>query len=68
MPTANADRLIKFYKRLGFAINAEDCERWLTEVGVEIIGPGHSLGRPATILYARDPDDNLLERMVYLEG
>ena len=126
MPTANAERLIAFYKRLGFTINdeaawrageasafsiqvgestkinvhpegytaslrgptavpgsadicfvwdgsAEDCERWLTDAGVEIIaGPGPRrgarVGRPAVSLYARDPDENLLEWMVYLEG
>ena len=126
MPTANAERLIAFYKRLGFTINdedawragdaaafsvqigdstkinvhpegytaslrgptavpgsadicfvwdgtAEDCARWLTAAGVEIIaGPGPRRGArqgaPAISLYARDPDDNLLEWMVYLEG
>ena len=39
--------------------------------GVEIIaGPGPRrgarIGRPAISLYARDPDENLLEWMVYL--
>ena len=126
MPTANAERLIAFYKSLGFTINdedawragdaaafsiqigdstkinvhpegytaslrgptalpgsadicfvwdgsAEDCARWLTAAGVEIIaGPGPRRGArqgaPAISLYARDPDDNLLEWMVYLEG
>ena len=125
MPTANAERLIAFYKRLGFTINdedawragdspafsiqigdstkinvhpegytaslrgptavpgsadicfvwdgsAEDCARWLTAAGVEIIaGPGPRRGarqgRKAISLYARDPDENLLEWMVYLE-
>ena len=52
---------------------AEDCERRLTEAGVEIVdGPGSRrgacLGRPAVSLYARYPDENLLEWMVYLEG
>ena len=126
MPTADAERLIAFYKRLGFTINDEDawragdaaafsiqigdltkinvhpegytaslrgptavpgsadicfvwdgtaeaCARWLTAAGVEIIaGPGTRRGArqgaPAVSLYARDPDDNLLEWMVYLEG
>ena len=126
MPTANAERLIAFYKRLGFTINdedawragdanafsiqigdltkinvhpegytaslrgptalpgsadicfvwdgsAEDCARWLTAAGVEIIaGPGPRRGArqgaTAVSLYARDPDENLLEWMVYLEG
>ena len=126
MPTANAERLIAFYKRLGFTINDEDawragdaaafsvqigdstkinvhpegytaslrgptalpgsadicfvwdgdaeaCARWLTAAGVEIIaGPGPRRGArqgaPAISLYARDPDENLLEWMVYLEG
>ncbi len=124
MPTANAERLLEFYKSLGFGINdedewrsgqtsifsiqvgdskinvhpegftaglrgptavpgctdicfvwdgtAEDCEAWLREAGVEIIsGPGPRRGalrnRNAVSLYARDPDQNLLEWMVYLE-
>ena len=124
MPTANAEELIRFYKRLGFAINdeddwragktgifsirvgdskinvhpegytaslrgptavpgcgdicfvwngtAEDCQKWLEEAGVEIIrGPGPRKGarggggHPAVSMYARDPDQNLLEWMVY---
>ena len=125
MPTANAERLIEFYKRLGFAINdeaewragtagmfsiqvgdskinvhpegytaslrgptatpgctdicfvwdgtVEDCQAWLAESGVEVIrGPGPRKGArargtlPAETLYARDPDENLLEWMGYL--
>ena len=125
MPTADAERLIEFYKRLGFTINdeaewragsanifsiqigdskinvhpegytaslrgptavpgcgdicfvwdgtAEQCQAWLAEAGVEVIrGPGPRKGArangvlPAVSLYARDPDDNLLEWMVYL--
>ena len=122
MPTSNAERLIEFYKRLGFTINdedewragkasifsiqigdskinvhpegftaslrgptavpgcgdvcfvwngsAEDCKNWLEDAGVEIIaGPGPRRGAlrdtPAVSLYARDPDENLLEWMVY---
>ena len=126
MPTANAERLIEFYRRLGFTINdeaewragranifsiqigdskinvhpegftadlrgptavpgctdicfvwegtAEECKKWLEDLGVEIIrGPGprkgaRSGGRlPAVSLYARDPDQNLLEWMTYLD-
>ena len=124
MPTANAERLIEFYKRLRFTINdeaewragnasvfsiqvgdskinvhpegytaslrgptavpgsadicfvwdgtAEECKIWLDDAGVEIIaGPGPRRGalrqRDAVSLYARDPDQNLLEWMVYLE-
>ena len=124
MPTANAERLIAFYKRLGFHINdeeewrsgeanafsiqvgdskinvhpegytaalrgptavpgsgdicfvwdgtAEECARMLTDAGVDIIsGPGPRRGalrgRNAVSLYARDPDENLLEWMVYLD-
>ena len=125
MPTANAERLLEFYKRLGFAINdeaewragtasifsiqvgdskinmhpegytaslrgptatpgcgdicfvwddtVEECQAWLTESGVEVIrGPSprkeaRARGSlPAESLYARDPDENLLEWMVYL--
>ncbi|MCY4584024.1 MAG: VOC family protein [Chloroflexi bacterium] len=125
MPTANAERLIEFYKRLGFTINdeeewrsgtanifsiqvgdskinvhpegyvaglrgptaipgcgdicfvwegtVEECQEWLAEAGVEVIlGPsprkgGRDFGRaPSLSLYARDPDDNLLEWMTYL--
>ena len=125
MPTANAERLIEFYQRLGFYINdeddwcagkakifsiqvgdskinvhpegftadlrgqtalpgctdicfvwegtAEECKGWLEDSGVEIIrGPGPRKGArsggslPAVSLYARDPDDNLLEWMIYL--
>ena len=122
MPTANIERLIAFYKRLGFTINDEaewragkanivsiqvgdskinvhpegytaalrgptavpgsadicfvwdgaaaDCERMLRDAGVEIIaGPGPRKGalrhKNAVSLYARDPDDNLLEWMIY---
>ncbi len=126
MPTANAEHLIEFYKRLGFAINdeeewrsrkanifsiqigdskinvhpegytaslrgptaipgctdicfvwdgtAEECQKMLEDAGVEIIrGPGPRKGArargvlPAVSLYARDPDDNLLEWMIYLD-
>ena len=125
MPTANAEKLIEFYKRLGFTINDEDkwrngdvgifsiqigdskinvhpegytatlrgstavpgctdscfvwegtaeaCQLMLVEAGVEVIrGPGPRRGAraggglPAVSLYARDPDDNLLEWMIYL--
>ena len=125
MPTANAERLIAFYKRLGFTINDEEewragkanifsiqvgdskinvhpegyvaglrgpsavpgcadicfvwdgtvgeCQEWLAAAGVEVIlGPaprkgGRDFGRaPSLSLYARDPDDNLLEWMTYL--
>lgn len=125
MPTADIERLIAFYKRLGFAINdeaewragkanivsiqvgdskinvhpegytaalrgptavpgsadicfvwdgaVEDCERMLRDAGVPIIaGPGPRKGalrrRNAVSLYARDPDDNLLEWMIYDAG
>lgn len=126
MPTADAERLIEFYKRLGFTINdedtwragkanifsiqvgdskinvhpqgftadlrgptavpgctdicfvwngtAEECKQMLDEAGVEIIrGPGHRKGArgggrfPAVSMYARDPDQNLLEWMIYLD-
>ena len=124
MLTANAERLIEFYKRLGFTINdedawrageanafsiqvgnskinvhpegytaslrgptavpgsadicfvwdgtAEECRRTVEEAGVEIIaGPGPRRGalqhRNAVSLYARDPDQNLLEWMIYLD-
>jgi len=125
IPTADAERLIKFYKMLGFTINdetewragearifsiqvgdskvnvhpegftadlrgptavpgcgdicfvwdgtADDCKDWLEGLGVEIIrGPGPRKGAkaggtlPAVSMYARDPDENLLEWMVYL--
>lgn len=125
MPTANAERLLKFYKRLGFGINdeaewragtasifsiqigdskinvhpegytasfrgptatpgctdicfvwdgtVEECQAWLAESGVDVIrGPGPRKGArargvlPAKSLYARDPDENLLEWMIYL--
>ena len=124
MPTANAERLIEFYKRLGFTINdeaewragtanifsiqvgdskinvhpegyvaglrgpsampgsadicfvwdgtVEECQEWLAAAGVEVIlGPaprkgGRGFGTvPSLSLYARDPDDNLLEWMTY---
>ncbi len=125
MPTENAERLITFYKKLGFKINdedewragnarifsiqigdskinvhpegvvanlrgptavpgctdicfvwngsVEDCQKLLEDAGVEVIsGPGPRRGAraggglPAVSLYARDPDQNLLEWMVYL--
>lgn len=124
MPTANAERLIAFYKRLGFSINHEEewragkratfsiqvgeskinvhpegytaslrgptavpgctdicfvfegtvdeCRKMLEEAGVHIIsGPvpregGRGRGTvPSLSFYARDPDDNLLEWMIY---
>lgn len=124
MPTANAEKLIGFYKSLGFMINDEEkwrngeagifsiqigdskinvhpegytatlrgntavpgctdicfvwegtveaCQAMLAEAGVEVIrGPGPRKGAraggglPAVSLYARDPDDNLLEWMIY---
>lgn len=124
MPTANAERLIAFYKGLGFPINHEEewragnvpifsiqigeskmnvhpdgytaqlrgptatpgctdicfvfegtveaCQKMLEDAGVTIIrGPvARSGGRgrgtlPSLSFYARDPDDNLLEWMVY---
>jgi catechol 2,3-dioxygenase-like lactoylglutathione lyase family enzyme len=124
VPTANAERLIAFYKRLGFLINheeewragkrpsfsiqvgdskinvhpegytanlrgptavpgcmdicfvfegtVEECQKMLQEAGVPVIlGPvprpgGRSRGTvPSLSLYARDPDDNLLEWMIY---
>ncbi len=127
MPTSNAERLIEFYKRLGFSINdeaewragnarifsiqigdskinvhpeglvadlrgptavpgctdicfvwdgtAEECKKMLEDAGVEVIrGPGTRKGArgggrfPAVSLYARDPDQNLLEWMVYLDS
>lgn len=125
MPTADAERLIAFYQRLGFTINdlaawragevgifsiqvgdskinvhpegytatlrgptavpgcadlcfvwdgtAEECQQMLADAGVEVIrGPGPRKGAraggglPAVSLYARDPDQNLLEWMIYL--
>ena len=123
MPTSNAERLIAFYKRLGFTINdeeewragnanafsiqvgdskinvhpegytaslrgptavpgcgdicfvwdgtADECKEMLQKAGVEIIsGPGPRWGalkhKNAVSLYARDPDENLLEWMIYL--
>ena len=126
MPTSNAEKLISFYKSIGFTINdeaawregkanifsiqigdskinvhpegftaglrgptavpgctdicfvwdgtADECKRMLEAAGVEIIrGPGPRRGAraggrlPAVSLYARDPDQNLLEWMIYLE-
>ena len=125
MPTANAEKTIEFYQRLGFTINdeeewrsgnarifsiqigdskinvhpegftadlrgptavpgctdicfvwdgtADECKKMLEDAGVEIIrGPGSRRGArgggglPAVSLYARDPDQNLLEWMIYL--
>jgi catechol 2,3-dioxygenase-like lactoylglutathione lyase family enzyme len=115
MPTADAEKLIAFYKKLGFEINdeaewrageskinvhpegftaslrgdtavpgsadicfvwdgtAEECQQMLADAGVEIIrGPGPRKGArargslPAVSMYARDPDHNLLEWMVYI--
>ena len=124
MPTANAERLIEFYKRLDFHINdeekwrsgevpafsiqvgnskinihpegfvaglrgptavpgctdicfvwdgtVEECQAMLDAAGVEVIaGPGPRKGarggggHPSLSLYARDPDQNLLEWMIY---
>ncbi len=124
MPTADAERLMAFYKKLGFDINdeeewragtanifsiqvgdskinvhpegyladyrgptavpgctdicfvwdgsAEECQKMLADAGVEVIrGPGPRKGArlrgslPAVSLYARDPDNNLLEWMIY---
>mgnify|MGYP001322419129 FL=1 len=52
---------------------AEECQNMLAEAGVEIIrGPGPRKGArsrgslPAVSMYARDPDHNLLEWMVYI--
>jgi catechol 2,3-dioxygenase-like lactoylglutathione lyase family enzyme len=127
MPTANAERLMAFYKRLGFPINNEEkwragevpifsiqigeskinvhpegftaalrgptavpgctdicfvydgtvqeCQKMLADAGVEVIsGPAARAGArgrgtiPSLSLYARDPDENLLEWMVYQES
>ena len=124
MPTANAEQLLAFYKKLGFAINheeewragtarmysiqigdskinvhperfmanlrgptavpgctdicfvwdgtVEECQEMLAEAGVDVIqGPvartgGRQRGAaPSLSLYARDPDGNLLEWMIY---
>lgn len=124
MPTTNAERLIAFYKKLGFSINdeeewragtagtfsiqigdskinvhpegytanlrgptatpgctdicfvydgtVEECQEMLDKAGVEvIIGPvprkgGRGRGTvPSLSFYARDPDENLLEWMIY---
>ena len=123
MPTSDAEKLIVFYKKLGFTINEEDwrsgksgifsiqvgnskinvhpegytanlrgptavpgcgdicfvwngtadeCKQMLDDAGVEIIsGPGPHNGaqrhRNAVSMYARDPDENLLEWMIYLD-
>ena len=126
MPTSNSEKLIGFYKSIGFTINdeaawregkanifsiqigdskinvhpqgftadlrgptavpgctdlcfvwngtADECKQMLEDAGVEIIrGPGPRRGAraggglPAVSLYARDPDQNLLEWMIYLE-
>jgi catechol 2,3-dioxygenase-like lactoylglutathione lyase family enzyme len=126
MPTANAERLIAFYKRLGFLINneeewrsgkantfsiqvgeskinvhpegytaslrgptatpgcadicfvwegtVEECQKMLKAANVEIIlGPAPRAGGrgrgtvPSLSLYCRDPDENLLEFMIYQE-
>jgi len=52
----------------------EECQQMLTDAGVEIIrGPvarpgGRDWGLATSLsLYARDPDDNLLEWMIYQE-
>jgi catechol 2,3-dioxygenase-like lactoylglutathione lyase family enzyme len=127
VPTADAERLIAFYKRLGFLINHEDewragkrptfsiqvgdskinvhpegytaslrgptavpgsmdicfvfegtveeCQKMLAEAGVTVIrGPvprpgGRGRGTvPSLSLYARDPDENLLEWMIYQDS
>ena len=124
MPTADAERLMAFYRKLGFDINDEEewragtanifsiqigdskinvhperymanlrgptavpgcmdmcfvwegtveqCQAMLDEAGVEVIqGPvprkgGRERGAaPSLSLYARDPDGNLLEWMIY---
>ena len=124
MPTANAERLITFYKRLGFLINneeewrsgkantfsiqvgeskinvhpegytaslrgptatpgcadicfvwggtVEECQKMLNDAELEVIqGPvprsgGRGRGTaPSLSLYCRDPDENLLEFMIY---
>lgn len=124
MPTADAEQLMAFYKKLGFDINdeeewragtatifsiqvgdskinvhpeghiadyrgptavpgctdicfvwdgtVEECQQMLADAGVEVIrGPGPRKGAklrgalPAVSLYARDPDNNLLEWMIY---
>jgi catechol 2,3-dioxygenase-like lactoylglutathione lyase family enzyme len=127
MPTANAERLLTFYKGLGFPINneegwragkvptfsiqvgdskinvhpegytanlrgptatpgctdicfvfegtVEECQHLLQDAGVTIIcGPepragGRGRGSvPSLSLYARDPDGNLLEWMIYQDA
>ncbi|HJN85792.1 MAG: VOC family protein [Dehalococcoidia bacterium] len=124
MPTTNAERLIEFYKRVGFSINdeeewragkvhifsvrvgdskinihpegftaglrgptavpgctdicfvwdgtVEECQEMLKKAGVEVIqgpvarrGARGGGGHPSLSLYARDPDQNLLEWMIY---
>jgi catechol 2,3-dioxygenase-like lactoylglutathione lyase family enzyme len=124
MPTSDAERLMAFYKKLGFAINdenewragnarmfsiqigeskinvhperfmanlrgptavpgctdicfvwegsVEECQQMLAEADVEVIqGPVPRTGArrrgaaPSLSLYARDPDNNLLEWMIY---
>jgi catechol 2,3-dioxygenase-like lactoylglutathione lyase family enzyme len=119
MPTADAERLIAFYKRLGFPINneeewragkvptfslqvgeskinvhpegytaqlrgptatpgctdicfvfagtVEECKKMLEDAGVTIIRGPVARPVPSLSLYARDPDGNLLEWMMYQE-
>lgn len=124
LKTADADRIIEFYRRFGFTIDdsgyrdgskkwfnilvghtskivvhapdfvqpdglqapaavpgathvcfvwdgtLDECLQMLQDVNVEVIwgprtGAGARQGVTATHLYARDPDDNLLEWMIY---
>ena len=55
-----------------FEGTVEECQKMLQEAGVTIIrGPEPRAGgrgrgtAPSLSLYARDPDDNLLEWMIY---